>query len=334
MAENLTAPCVTPCLMATALNTMEIKERKLEQLAAGQVRVKTEYSMVSTGTELHTIQGTHTQDRPFPRMTGYIAIGHVVGRGEGAARFELGQRVLFRLAHYGMIDCPEGSCRPVPEGLASTDAVCTPLLCISLRGVRAAQVRLGDPVAVFGQGVIGVFATHLAKRSGACPVIAVDPVGKRREVALKMGADVAIDPAAEDAGQRIREITDGAGVSASIEATATTKVIASLPGVTRDEGRIVVLGGIHGTAEMDLYTHFQKSNQTMIGAGSCYHRDYPYDSDAANADAIMKMMQAGMVTPAPAITHCVPYTEGPKMYKMLAKEKEKAIGVQFDWRQA
>ncbi len=93
-------------------------------------------------------------------------------------------------------------------------------------------------------------------------------------------------------------------------------------------------GGIHGTAEMDLYTHFQKSNQTMIGAGSCYHRDYPYDSDAANADAIMKMMQAGMVTPAPAITHCVPYTEGPKMYKMLAKEKEKAIGVQFDWRQA
>ena len=41
-----------------------------------------------------------------------------------------------------------------------------------------------------------------------------------------------------------------------------------------------------------------------------------------------------MVAPAPAVTHCAPYTEGPKMYKMLAEEKEKAIGVQFDWRQA
>ena len=268
MPENFTAPCTTPCLMATALNTVEIKERKLEQLAPGQVRVKTEYSMVSTGTELHTIQGTHTQDRPFPRMTGYIAIGTIVGRGEGATAFGLGQRVLFALAHYGMIDCPEGKCRPVPEQLASTDAVCTPLLCISLRGVRAAQVRLGDSVAVFGQGVIGVFATHLAKRSGGHPVIAVDPVPARRQVARKLGADVVIDPASEDAAARIREITDGVGVSASIEATATTRVIGALPAVTRDEGRIVVLGGIHGRAEMDLYTHFQKSNQTMIGAGA------------------------------------------------------------------
>ena len=334
MPENFTAPCATPCLMATALNTVEIRQRKLEELAPGQVRVKTECSMVSTGTELHTIQGTHTQERPFPRMTGYIAVGKVVGRGEGAAKFELGRRVLFGLAHYGMIDCPESKCRPVPDGLASADAVCTPLLCISLRGVRAARVRLGDSVAVFGQGVIGAFAAHLAKRSGAYPVIAVDPVSARRQVALKMGADIVLNPAAEDVAERIKQITEGVGVSASIEATATTKVVAALPAITRDEGRIVVLGGVHGKAEMDLYTHFQKSNQTMIGCGSAYHRDYPYDGDSANAGVVMKMMQAGLITPAPVITHRVPYTDGPKIYKMLAEEKDKAIGVQFDWTKA
>ncbi len=334
MTENLTGPTVTPCLMATALNTVEIRERKLEQLGPGQVRVQTEYSMVSTGTELHTIQGTHTQPRPFPRMTGYIAIGRVVGRGQGATRLQLGQRVLFGLAHYGMIDCPEDKCRPVPEGLPSAKAVCTPLLCISLRGVRAARVRLGDSVAVFGQGVIGVFATHLAKRSGAHPVIAVDPIGRRRQVAQEMGADVVIDPAKEDVLQRVKEVTGGVGVSAAIEATATARVIASLPALTREEGRIVVLGGIHGKAEMDLYTYFQKSNQTMIGCGSAYHGDYPYDSDAANAEAIMRMMQAGLIDPSPAVTHRVPYTEGPEIYRMLAEEKDKAIGVQFDWTKA
>ena len=92
MPENNTAPCSAPCLIATALNTVEVQQRELEQLAPGNVRVKTEYSMVSTGTELHTIQGTHTQDRPFPRMTGYIAQGHVVGVGEDAGGLALGDR--------------------------------------------------------------------------------------------------------------------------------------------------------------------------------------------------------------------------------------------------
>ena len=333
MTENFTSPCTVKCIQATALNTVEIKERKLGELEAGKVRIRTELSMVSTGTELHRIQGTHTQAGSFPRMTGYIAIGRVIGVGEGVDWPGLGERVLFKLAHFEMIDSSVEQCTPVLDGVPSTDAVCTPLLGISLRGVRGGKVQLGDSVAVFGQGVIGAFATHLAKLAGGCPVIAVDPVSARREVALKVGADVAIDPAAEDVQQRIKELTGGVGARVAIEATATPKVVSSLPAVTAPEGRIVVLGGIHGKAEMDLYTFFQKSNQTMIGCGSAYHADYPYDSDAANFDAILRMMRAGMITPGAVITHRVGYTEGPRMYRMLMEEKHKAIGVQFDWSQ-
>ncbi len=332
MAENFTAPCTVKCIQATALNTVEVKERQLEELEPDKVRIRTEYSMVSTGTELHRIQGTHTQDASFPRMTGYIAIGRVVGVGDRVEWPVLGERVLFKLSHFEMIDSSPAQCTPVPEGVAGTDAVCTPLLAISLRGVRAAKIQLGDPVAVFGQGVIGAFATHLAKLAGACPVVAVDPVAARRELALEMGADIVIDPAAEDVPQRIAEITGGVGVRAAIEATATPKVIATLPALTAGEGRIIVLGGIHGKAEMDLYTYFQKSNQTMIGCGSAYHADYPYDSDAANFDAILRMIEAGMVRPGPVVTHRVPYTQGPEIYRLLMAEKDKAIGVQFDWR--
>lgn len=334
MAENNTAPCSAPCLVATALNTVEIKQRELGELAGGHCRVKTELSMVSTGTELHTIQGTHTQDRPFPRSTGYIALGHIVGIGDGVEGLALGQRVLSPFAHLALIDVPAERLRPVPEGVASTDAVCTVLLGISLRGVRAAKVQLGDSVAVFGQGVVGAFATHLAKLAGACPVIAVDPVAARRDVAMKMGADVAIDPAAENVHERIMEITGGAGVRAAVEATASTKVIGSLPALTARQGRIIVLGGIHGTAELDLYTFFQKSDQRMIGCGAAHFDDFPYCDDEANRNAILRMMQAGMIRPGPVVTHRVPYTEAPKMYQMLIHEKDKAIGVQFDWADA
>ncbi len=334
MAKNNTAPCSAPCLQATALNTVQIKQRELGELEPGQCRVKAELSMVSTGTELHTIQGTHTQTRPFPRSTGYIALGHIVGVGDRVEGLELGQRVLSPFAHLSLIDVPAGRLKPVPEGIASTDAVCTVLLSISIRGVRAAKVQLGDSVAVFGQGVIGGFATHLAKLAGACPVIAVDLVAARRQVALKMGADVVIDPAAEDARERIMEITGGEGVRAAIEATATTKVIGSLPALTARQGRIIVLGGIHGTAELDLYTFFQKSDQRLIGCGSAHHDDFPYGDDEANRDAILRMMKAGMIKPGPVVTHRVPYTEAPEMYRMLIEEKDKAIGVQFDWTNA
>lgn len=331
MAENNTAATTVKCLMATALNTMEIRGRRLEPLAPGSVRIRTEYSMVSTGTELHTIQGTHTQERPFPRMTGYIAIGRVVGVGEGVEAPELGDRVLFGAAHYEMIDFPAARCVPVPQEIPSEMAVCTPLLGISIRGVRAARVQLGDPVAIFGQGVIGVFATHLAKLAGGCPVIAVDPVGARREVAKKMGADVTIDPAGEDLAERIEQLTAGRGVQSSIEATATTKVVGSLPAITAAGGRIVVLGGVHGKAELDLYTFFQKSDQTMVGCGGPHAEDYPYTTGQANTAAIFRMMRAGMIRTEPVITHRPPYTEGPTTYQMLMNQKDKAIGVQFDW---
>ena len=74
--------------------------------------------------------------------------------------------------------------------------------------------------------------------------------------------------------------------------------------------------------EMDLYTCFQKNNLTMVGTGSAFHGDYPYDSDPANFKVILRMMLAGMVRPAPVVTHCVPYTEGPRMYRMLIEEKD------------
>lgn len=329
---SFTAPTTTKCLIATAINTVEVKDRQLGETPAGHVRIKTEYSMVSTGTELHRIQCTHTANRAFPQMTGYIALGHVVGLGTGVTTLKLGDRVLFTLAHYGMIDAPATSCTLVPEGIPSVDAVCTTLLCIGLTGIRCAKIRLGDSVAVFGQGVIGASATHLAKLSGACPVIAIDPVAARRAAATKLGADATIDPMKEDVLARIKELTGGLGVNVAVEATATARVAATLPSFLRDEGRIVILGGVHGKVEMDLYTFFQKSNLTMVGAGGTYHTDYPHDTGAANVQSILRMMKAGMVKPAPLVTHCVPYTEGPKLYKMLIEEKDKANGVQFDWR--
>jgi 2-desacetyl-2-hydroxyethyl bacteriochlorophyllide A dehydrogenase len=319
------------CLLATGLNVVECRTRPLEALKDNQVRVQVEVSLVSPGTELHHLTGTHTKKSTFPRSIGYISVGKVVGRGTAAPEALMGKRVLVQQSHFAFHNAEPESLKLVPDGVDPVDAATTVLLGISLRGIRGGAVRIGDSVVVFGLGVIGLYALHLAKIAGAYPVIGVDPVASRREIARQMGADVVIDPIHQDATAEVRKATGGEGARVSIDASGTPKVIANLPDVTAEFGKVVVLGGVHGVVPFDLYTRFQKSNLTMVGCGSAYPQDYPYTSDR-NELVLLEMIAAKRVQPRPAITHVVPWRQGPELYRMLIHEKDKVVGVAFDWR--
>ena len=320
-----------PCLVAVEKGKVERRTRTLEALGEGQVRVRTEVSMVSTGTELHHLQATHTRPSEFPMFLGYLTVGRIVGIGDGVANdLKLGQRVLVHEPHGASHNTDARSIRPVPEGVDPVDACCAVLLGVSLRGIRGGKVQLGDSVAVFGLGVIGQFAVHLAKLSGSFPVIAVDPVAHRRDIARKMAADAVIDPVHENVRDRIAALTDGERARISIDASGTPKVIAGLPELTAEFGRLVILGGVHGLVPMDLYTHVQKRNLTLVGCGSAFPTDYPHDV-RRNELTLLAMIQAGIVRPRPTVTHVVPWTEGPTMYDLLMSRNETTLGVAFDW---
>ncbi|MBI3830097.1 MAG: zinc-binding alcohol dehydrogenase [Planctomycetes bacterium] len=319
-----------PCLLAVEKGKVGVSARPLEALGESQVRVKVEYSMVSPGTELHHILGTHTKPFTYPGATGYISVGRIVGMGTKAAGFKLGERVLLQQNHRAFHNADTARAKAVPEGVDPVDACATILLGISLRGVRGGKIRIGDSVAVVGLGVIGLYAVHLAKVAGAYPVIGADPVAVRRDAAKRLGADVVLDPLACDTKAEVHRLTHGEGARVSIDASGTPKVIATLPDLTAAYGRVVVLGGVHGSVPFDLYTRFQKSNLTMVGCGSAYPEDYPFDGER-NEFALLQMIAAGMVRPRPAITHVVPWREGPEIYRMLIEEKDKIIGAAFDW---
>jgi 2-desacetyl-2-hydroxyethyl bacteriochlorophyllide A dehydrogenase len=106
----------------------------------------------------------------------------------------------------------------LPEGL-------DPMLGVFLANVETAvnivvdaAPRLGERVAIFGQGVVGLLITQLIRRTGASQIIVVEPVARRRELACLVGADTALDPHG-DVTARIRDLTDGAGVDLAIEAS-------------------------------------------------------------------------------------------------------------------
>ncbi|HEV8633968.1 MAG TPA: zinc-binding dehydrogenase [Chloroflexota bacterium] len=221
-------------LVALAVRTPGFREYADEPLGPGEIRVRTRYGAPKHGTELHM----YRRDSPFgdsrwdprervflpgaseqggfPRPLGNIAVGEVieVGTGvEGAASSE-GIAVGDVVAGYGPLretqrwawgtPGPYPGVRKVPPGMSWQAAVCLDPATVALGGVRDGGVRIGDRVAVFGLGAIGLVALQIAKVAGASFVAAVDPIEGRRAVAARTGADLVLDPTAVDAGLEIR----------------------------------------------------------------------------------------------------------------------------------
>ena len=93
-----------------------------------------------------------------------------------------------------------------------------------LAAVRKCRLELGEPAAVMGLGILGRIALQLLKAGGATPVIAVDPVAKKRAQALEFGADYALDSFAPDFAAQMKALSRG-GVKVAVEVTGFGKAL-------------------------------------------------------------------------------------------------------------
>ena len=109
----------------------------------------------------------------------------------------------------------------------------------ALAAVHDAQIKLGDRVAVFGMGAIGLLALQMARLNGARQVLAIDPIAQRRTLAKQVGADIVIDPSACDAGLAIKEATGGHGVDVALEISGIYSALQHAIRCVQREGTVV-----------------------------------------------------------------------------------------------
>ena len=203
-----------------------IQEYEEPPLGPTQIRIKTEFASPKHGTELVGYRNDPVANRPYDFAWGAnIPLPPEVGCRVSRAARQHGGRHGHRDRSRGDAFRRRGSrLRPLPdprdadgrrigadllpEGLSPEAAVCLDPLVMAL-AMRDAGIKLGDRVAIFGLGAIGLFAVQLAKAAGADWVVAVDPLENRRELATRFGADVVIDPFASDGdvGMAIRRLT-------------------------------------------------------------------------------------------------------------------------------
>ena len=146
-------------------------------------------------------------------------------------------------AEYVLVPDAMANLAPVPDELTDEQVLmCPDIMSTGFGGAESAGIRIGDTVAVFAQGPIGLCATAGAKLSGASMVIGVDRLPERLAMALKMGADHVIDASKVDPVEEILKLTNGRGVDASIEALGTQQTFEACLRVLRPGGTLSSLG--------------------------------------------------------------------------------------------
>lgn len=146
-------------------------------------------------------------------------------------------------AEYVLVPDAMVNLAPVPQGLSDEQVLmCPDIMSTGFGGAESAGIRIGDVVAVFAQGPIGLCASAGAKLCGASVVIGVDRLSGRLEVASRLGADHVVDASRVDPVEEILRLTQGRGVDVAIEALGTQQTFEAALRVLRPGGTLSSLG--------------------------------------------------------------------------------------------
>ena len=189
-------------------------------------------AITPSGTSYASLCGVHSQ------------CGGAHGHGwKAMGGWRFGNTIDGAQAEYLLVPDAMANLSPVPDGLTDEQVLmCPDILSTGFSGAESGRIRIGDTVAIFAQGPIGLCATAGAKLMGATTIIAVDTVAERLAIARTMGADHVVDFSKVDPVDEIRRITDGRGVDVSIEALGRQATFEAALRVLRPGGTLSSLG--------------------------------------------------------------------------------------------
>jgi alcohol dehydrogenase len=233
------------------------------------------------GTDVHIVKGEYPV-RPG-LILGHEPVGLIDELGEGLDdEFQVGQRVIvgaitpcgqcfycLNAAHaqcggalggwrfgntingawaeYLLVPHARANLAVVPDELTDEQVLMLPdIASTGISGAESGNIRVGDSVAVFAQGPIGLCATLGARLRGASLIVAIDPIAERRAMGLRFGASLTIDPRTDDVVARLKDLTGGRGVDVAIEALGRQETFEAALRSIRPGGVLSSLGVYSG----------------------------------------------------------------------------------------
>ena len=330
-----------PNIVFVAPCTVEIIDKEIPAVKEDEVLVEIVRTSISAGTERANLVGDANvsyQRGPvvtFPRQGGYSASGIVVKIGERVSRVKVGDRVACSWTkHARYFAIKERRVYPIPREVGMEEAALVHIATFSLAAIRKCRLELGESAIVMGQGILGQLAVVLLRAAGAYPVIAVDPVKEKRERALSLGADYALDPFSDDFAKTVKEVTRG-GAKVAIEVTGRGEGLDMVLDTMAPFGRVALLGCTRNSDfSIDYYRKVHGPGITLIGAHTAARptmesaEDFWTELD--DATAILDLMAGKRLNLRALIEETHPICEAKEVYERLAKGGSFPV-VQFDW---
>lgn len=274
----------------------------------GQTLVRTNFTLISTGTErmlvdfgkanpikkarqqpdkvrmvvdkvrtdglVPTVEAVRNKlDQPLP--LGYCNVGTVTEVGAGLANFSVGDRVVSNGKHAEIVSVPANLCATIPESVSDETASFTVVGAIALQGIRLAQPTLGEVVVVTGLGLVGLMAVQLLRAHG-CRVLGIDFDRRKLDLASKFGAETVDLSAGDDPVSAAAAFSRGKGVDAVVltAATKSSDPVHQAAQMCRKRGRIVLIG-VTGL-ELSRADFYEKELTFQV---SCSYGPGRYDSN-------------------------------------------------------
>ena len=224
-------------------------------------------------------------------------------------------------AEYLLVPNARANLAKIPDGLTDEQVLMVPdIASTGISGAESGNIKVGDAVAVFAQGPIGLCATLGARLRGASIIVGVDPVPIRRAMSLRFGATHTLDPNAEDVVTQLKKLTEGRGVDVAIEALGRQETFEAALRAIRPGGVLSSLGVYSGKLVAPYEALHAGLGDQRIVTTLC-------PGGKERMRRLMAMVSSGRMDLSPLITHRFALDDVKDAYDLFSRQGDGVMKV-------
>jgi len=318
-----------------------VSEEEIEtgNLAPNEALIKADYSMISAGTELSRAFAIKKGFK-YPVRPGYCMVGTILDKGVDL-NVEVGDKVFCGGNHASVFRYKNsnktqgGSIFKLPDGIDLKNATAINLGLIALQGVNLSEVKLGDTVAIFGLGNIGIIAGLMYQKLG-CKVIGLDPMDYRCTLASQMGIKITSSDVNQE--EFVNAITNGKGADITVDVTGASQAIISAINCAKKYGQVVLLGSPRQGYECDITPVLNRIHMKNLKVLGAFNETCPVENAEGRDDSVHKNMEKicelimnNDIDVSKLITKVIDPKDCEQAYYDLMYNKNEVNCVVYDW---
>lgn len=323
-----------------------LEEREVPQIGENELLLKTIVTQISTGTELTRLEqnfgeGTHWDNMAwyltFPIYPGYSTVAEIVEVGEKCDKSLLGKKIVGGGYHEKYMVVPgDAKLTFLPDNVDPDDAVFATLSVVALASIRAAKIKPGETVVVYGAGIVGQLVARLAQIAGAVNVVVADVSDYRLDFVPKNKCFYTVNSSKDDVAEFVKGINNGELADVLFETTGYAPILNDELHCLTKLGRCVITSSPTSRSDIDFQYCSGRGITIVAAQNMAIHppvatphnpwtvaRDYEYT---------VQLLEKELTSFKGMVTHKENYKNAVAMYELLMKDRTKALAVHLDWR--